>query len=111
MMKAGNMGFSQALKVAKNQRPVVNPFNGLDVLLMKLEYAILNNRPFMETQLKITLDFAEGSLTYDFCEQDREPITIYNQKLFGLVPANTKLAIHFQQDKGTKKRQAKIVRV
>lgn len=40
MMKAGKMTFAEALRVAKKQRPVVDPMGGLETLLEKLEMAI-----------------------------------------------------------------------
>ena len=39
MMKAGKMTYKQALKVAKRQRPVVDPMGGLEESLRKLEWA------------------------------------------------------------------------
>jgi hypothetical protein len=39
MMKAGKKGFNEALRVAKTQRPVVDPMGELGNLLLKLESA------------------------------------------------------------------------
>ena len=39
MMKAGKMSFNEALRVAKTQRPVVDPMGELGNLLLKLESA------------------------------------------------------------------------
>ena len=39
MMKAGKMSYPEALRVAKKQRPVVDPMGMLEELLLKLEQA------------------------------------------------------------------------
>lgn len=39
MMKAGRLSYTEALRVAKKQRPVVDPMGHLEELLLKLEQA------------------------------------------------------------------------
>ena len=39
MMKAGKMSYTEALRVAKRQRPVVDPMGYLEEMLLKLEWA------------------------------------------------------------------------
>ena len=39
MMKAGRMSYTEALRVAKKQRPVVDPMGHLETVLLKLEWA------------------------------------------------------------------------
>lgn len=84
MMRAGNLKYSDARRIAKQRRSVVDPFANLEQLLIRLEKAYLKydfanyrkNIHFKQHVIGISINMDDGELKFSIDGLDQAPIDI-----------------------------------